>query len=102
VRDSENAVPDPNLGARLRLIREEVYGPNGIISLAHALGLSAETWKSYEETGDFVPAQVLLRFIELTGADPLWLLSGKGDRYRAGTRRMPHRTDHNTNGTAEV
>ncbi len=48
---------------------------------AHRLNLPARTWYNYE-TGVTVPAEVLLGFIEQTGANPEWLLSGEGSRFR--------------------
>ena len=42
------------------------------------------TWYNYE-TGVTVPAEVLLGFIEQTGANPIWLLTGEGPRYRRTT-----------------
>jgi hypothetical protein len=35
-----------------------------------------------------VPAEVLLNFIEQTGANPIWLLSGQGPRYRGGLQDL--------------
>jgi hypothetical protein len=32
-----------------------------------------------------VPAEVILRFIDATFVEPRWLLSGQGDKYRAGS-----------------
>jgi SOS-response transcriptional repressor LexA len=49
--------------------------------LARRLNLPARTWYNYE-TGVTVPAEVLLGFIEQTGANPNWLLNGEGSRYR--------------------
>ena len=43
--------------------------------------MPARTWYNYE-TGVTVPAEVLLGFIDQTGANPLWLLSGEGPKYR--------------------
>jgi hypothetical protein len=43
--------------------------------------LPARTWYNYE-TGVTVPAEVLLGFIDQTGANPTWLLTGEGARYR--------------------
>ena len=45
-----------------------------------ALGLPARTWLNYEG-GVTMPATVLLSFLDLTGADPHWLLTGQGLRY---------------------
>lgn len=66
---------------RLRQIRMELYGENGGPMLAEALRLPFRTWVNYE-WGVTVPALVVLRFIELTGADPHWLLTGELPRYR--------------------
>src|SRR5262249_25494137 len=63
------------LAQRVREIREDLYGPHGARSLADALELPAETWVNYER-GVIIPAQVILAFIEITDADPHWLLTG--------------------------
>jgi len=60
----------------------EVYGEDGIDTIGEKLGVAPRTWQGYEEVGEVMPAQTLLRFIELTGADPLWLMRGEGRRYR--------------------
>jgi hypothetical protein len=65
----------------LREIRQDIFGEHGGPELARRLGLPARTWYNYE-TGVTVPAEVLLEFIEQTGANPMWLLSGEGSRYR--------------------
>ena len=70
-----------SLSRRLREIRQEIFGDHGGPELARRLGLPARTWYNYE-TGVTVPAEVLLGFIEQTGANPIWLLTGDGSRYR--------------------
>ncbi len=69
--------------ARLREIRDEIFGDHagGIAQLAEALGIPRRTWENYE-TGAVVPDVVVLKFVSLTGAEPRWLLSGEGERYR--------------------
>jgi hypothetical protein len=99
VRESENALPHGELGSRLRMIREEVYGTNGVADLAEDLGIAIQSWKNYEEIGELAPAQILLHFIELTGVDPLWLLSGKGDRFRPGCSPDHPRSDFDDDST---
>nr|WP_303652731.1 S24 family peptidase [Paludisphaera mucosa] len=42
--------------------------------------MPARTWYNYE-TGVTVPAEILLSFIELTGASPTYLTTGEGPRY---------------------
>ncbi len=51
------------------------------------MNLPARTWYNYE-TGVTVPAEVLLGFIDQTGANPLWLLSGDGMKYRRNEDEM--------------
>ncbi len=71
-----------SLSRRLREIRQEIFGEHGGPELARRLNLPARTWYNYE-TGVTVPAEVLLGFIEQTGANPTWLLNGEGPRYRS-------------------
>jgi Peptidase S24-like len=69
-----------SVSRRLREIREEIFGEHGGPELARRLNLPARTWYNYE-SGVTVPAEVLLDFIEQTGANPLWLLNGHGQKY---------------------
>jgi hypothetical protein len=71
------------LAFRVQQIRREIFGEEGIPSLAEVMGLPSRTWENYE-AGVTIPATVLLGFIEITGADPHWLLTGMGERYRVG------------------
>jgi Peptidase S24-like len=71
-----------SLSRRLREIRQELFGEHGGPELARRLNLPARTWYNYE-TGVTVPAEVLLAFIEQTGANPTWLLNGEGTKYRS-------------------
>lgn len=70
-----------SLSRRLREIRQELFGDHGGPELARRLNLPARTWYNYE-TGVTVPAEVLLSFIEQTGANPIYLISGEGTKYR--------------------
>jgi hypothetical protein len=70
------------LAPRIREIRLAKFGPDGIPLLAQALGIPARTWLNFEH-GVTVPAWIILQFIELTGVEPHWLLTGGGERYRA-------------------
>ncbi|MDR3618519.1 MAG: S24 family peptidase [Paludisphaera borealis] len=77
-----------SLSRRLREIRQELFGDHGGPELARRLSLPARTWYNYE-TGVTVPAEVLLAFIEQTGANPMYLISGDGPRYsQAADDRM--------------
>jgi hypothetical protein len=74
---------------RLRQVRVELYGENGGPLLAEALRLPFRTWVNYE-SGITVPALVMLRFIEVTGASPHWLLTGEPPQYsRVGSAVCP-------------
>ncbi len=70
-----------SISRRLRDVRQDLFGEHGGPELARRLTLPARTWYNYE-TGVTVPAEVLLAFIDQTGANPVWLLSGEGERYR--------------------
>jgi hypothetical protein len=70
-----------SISRRLREVRQELFGEHGGPELARRLNLPARTWYNYE-TGVTVPAEVLLSFIDQTGANPIWLLTGDGDRFR--------------------
>ncbi len=69
-----------DLARRIRAIRVELYGEHGGPLLAEALDLPFRTWHNYE-TGQTIPAESILRFIEVTDAHPHWLLTGEGVRY---------------------
>lgn len=69
-----------DLARRVREIREEVYGGDGVSSLAEVLNLPWRTWQNYE-AGVTIPALVILAFIGVTKAEPHWLLTGHGSKY---------------------
>jgi hypothetical protein len=80
------------LARRLREIREELFGEEGVPLLAKALHLPHSNWRSYQ-AGAKIPAAVFLRFIDLSGASVLWLLTGQGEpflvRHRPGVAALP-------------
>jgi hypothetical protein len=71
------------LARRVHEIRRELYGEDGGPRLADVLHLPVRTWENYEAAVT-IPAPVILRFIEATGASPRWLLTGQGPKYLAG------------------
>src|SRR5437660_10516163 len=78
------------LAERLSSLRAELYGDRGGPELARPLNLPVRTWYNYE-SGVTVPAEVILRIIELTSVEPIWLLHGMGPKFRsqAAERRDP-------------
>jgi hypothetical protein len=70
-----------HLASRVREIRLETFGDDGIATLAQAMNIPTRTWEHFEN-GVTIPAWILLQFIELTGVEPHWLLTGEGERYR--------------------
>lgn len=68
------------LASRIRQVRLEQYGEEGVATLAETLGLPLRTWLSYE-SGVIIPGEVLLRFVMATRVRSTWLLTGKGPRY---------------------
>lgn len=73
-----------SLAHRVGVIRREMFGEHDASLLAEALQIPVRTWLNHE-AGVMIPAPVILRFIEITGADPYWLLTGEGDKYRPST-----------------
>jgi hypothetical protein len=80
----DSRVVNSGLSCRVREVREERFGTHGGPLLAEALDIPSRTWVNYE-AGVVIPAVIILRFIEVTGANPLWLSTGEGERY---TRRQ--------------
>lgn len=70
------------LAERLSAVRAEMFGDRGGPELARQLGIPVRTWYNYE-SGVTVPAEVILRIIELTSVEPIWLLHGTGPKFRA-------------------
>ncbi len=89
-REVEDSVGGPfpaqhdgdRLAYRVREVRLETFGDDRFAGLSRAMRIPARTWEHYER-GVTIPALVILRFIELTGVEPHWLLTGEGERYRA-------------------
>jgi hypothetical protein len=80
--------------SRIREIRLEIFGDRGLPTLAKAMNIPARTWENFEN-GVTMPALILLRFIELTEVNPLWLLTGDGSRYRAPSLNWSRRASQN-------
>jgi len=78
------------LAERLGALRLELFGDRGGPEMARRLAIPVRTWYNYEG-GVTVPAEVVLKIIELTSVEPSWLLHGKGPKFRHGgsTRHDP-------------
>lgn len=72
------------LATRLQQLRLERYGRHGAPELAERLGLPTRTWLNYEQ-GVTVPAEIVLKLIELTAVHPKWLLGADDPSRPAGT-----------------
>lgn len=70
-----------DLAERLAILRLELFGERGGPEMARRLGIPVRTWYNYEG-GVTVPAEVVLKIIELTSVEPTWLLRGKGPKFR--------------------
>jgi hypothetical protein len=69
-----------DLAARLREVREDMYGEHGAQFMADALGITLHTWKNYE-SGVVMLAQTVLLLIDTMRINPSWLLTGKGEKF---------------------
>lgn len=76
------------LSERLRSLRTEFYGDRGGPDLARTLGIPVRTWYNYEN-GVTVPAEIILRIVELTQVEPVWLLRGEGPKFREAKPGSP-------------
>jgi Peptidase S24-like len=77
------------LAERLAQLRAELYGDRGGPEMARRLGIPVRTWYNYEG-GVTVPAEVILKIIELTSVEAAWLLHGEGPKFRsARPERLP-------------
>lgn len=68
------------LASRVGEVRRDLFGVHGGPLLAEAMGLPFRTWLNYE-AGCTIPGHVILRFIQITGVDHHWLLTGEGEKY---------------------
>src|SRR5271155_80902 len=69
------------LAERLTALRSELYGDRGGPEMARRLGIPVRTWYNYEG-GVTVPAEVILKIIELTAVEAGWLLHGEEPKFR--------------------
>ena len=67
------------MARRVRQVRVERFGEEGVPIVADLLCVPARTWRSFE-AGARIPAPAIRRFLELTGTSPRWLRTGKGPR----------------------
>ncbi len=77
----ENQGECSTLPERIRAIRIDLFGESGGPLLARLLRIPDRTLERFE-TGGPIPAEIILMLIEVTGANPRWLQSGEGERYR--------------------
>jgi hypothetical protein len=71
------------LAGRLRDVRLQLYGEEGMGRLCHWLGIPTRTWLRYE-AGETIPADVILRFLAVTRVQAGWLLRGRGAQFGDG------------------
>ena len=76
------------LADRVRQLRADLFGERGGPELARRIGLPIRTWYNYE-SGVTIPAEVVLRVIELTSVEPMWLLHGEGPKFRPPSPARP-------------
>src|SRR5437773_3978701 len=76
------------LAERLGALRSELFGERGGPEMARRLGIPVRTWYNYEG-GVTVPAEVILKIIELTSVEPAWLLNGRGPKFRHARPERP-------------
>lgn len=73
------------LSERIIELRTDLYGEHGKPEMARRLGIPVRSWYNYEE-GVTIPGELLLKLIELTCVEPMWLLHGTEPMYRRRER----------------
>jgi hypothetical protein len=68
------------LSARVRTVRIQNFGEHGGPMLAELVGVTQRRLARIEAGGP-IPAEFILKLIDLTGVNPRWLLSGEGEVY---------------------
>ena len=68
------------IAERLLMIRLEFFADEGRAGLASMLKLPCRVWANYER-GVTIPCDILLKFLDLTGVNPVWLLHGFGEKF---------------------
>jgi hypothetical protein len=76
------------LSERVRAVRLQLFGECGGPMLAQRLGIPHRRLARIEAGGP-IPAELILRLIDVTGANPRWLLSGEGERYGCPATTRP-------------
>ncbi len=71
-----------DLARRVRQVRVERFGEHSVRELASRLEIPPQTWANFEN-GVIIPGELILAFLLLTDAEPMWLLRGEGPRFRS-------------------
>ncbi|MGC8643380.1 MAG: hypothetical protein ACP5XB_26275 [Isosphaeraceae bacterium] len=69
-----------DLAARLRQVRDDLYGEHGAQFMADRLGIPLKTWLNCE-AGVGMSGRLVLKLIVESNVNPRWLLDGQGPRY---------------------
>lgn len=72
---------DKSISLRLKEIREELFGSRGRAEMARFLELSQPAYLPYERAGAKIPHWVIAKLAEKKSVNPLYLLTGKGEKY---------------------
>ena len=75
------------IGARIREALWARFGEDGLVLASEKLGIPTQTMLNYE-AGAAMPSETFLRFLVLTGANPAWLLNGRGPRFVRSRLRL--------------
>lgn len=81
----ESLLAKRTLSERIIELRIDLFGEHGKPEMARRLGIPVRSWYNYEE-GVTIPGELLLKLIELTSVEPMWLLHGTEPRYRRRDR----------------
>ena len=69
------------MAARLKEIRETLFGPRGGTKMAALLGVTQPTYHAYENAQIRLPYRVINTLAIKKNIDPFWLLAGRGSKW---------------------
>lgn len=84
----ETSPEDVAVGTKIKGLREERRMTQE--SFAKLLGLNLKTYQNYELGYRSVSKEIILALMEQTGVNPMWLLSGVGDKYLTESKLDPY------------
>ena len=76
----DSPTPGFSFGMRMGCVRDDAGLSRN--KMAKSLGIAPSTWKNYEEDITFPSVELMMKFCELYGVNPHWLMTNCGEMYK--------------------